>query len=84
MAVEFTEDHLVAIIETRTTVQNILKELKTGNKCMDEHEKRLNDLDAKENQRIGAEKNIIKTAAVISFIISTAISIVAVTVILWR
>jgi CHASE3 domain sensor protein len=84
MAVEFTEDHLTAIIETRKDVQNILKELKSGNKCMDDHEARLNNLDAKENQRIGAERNTVRTAAIVAFIISSIISTVAIAIVLVR
>lgn len=61
----------------------VLKALDEGNKCMDDHENRIKLLESDKDQRIGADKNVTRTAAIVSGIISGISALVVIIVQLW-
>ena len=64
--VDFTEEHATAIIETRKDIEFIKKYLEDGNKCMDDHEKRLRALEGAWWKIVGAAATV---AAIIPWLI---------------
>ena len=64
--VDFTEEHATAIIETRKDIEFIKKYLEDGNKCMDDHEKRIRTLESAWWKIVGAA---VAVAAIIPWLI---------------
>jgi hypothetical protein len=72
------------LIRLDVKMDGVIQELKNGNKCMDDHEKKLDVLFKDKDERVGAEKNVIKIAGLVAFIISTVMGAVAVLFIYWH
>ncbi len=72
------------VIETRAEVRMLSGQINQFMTAMARQEERIEVLEAERHQRIGAEKNATRTAAIVAGIISTGGVVVGLILALWR
>lgn len=66
------------VIETRADVKHLLEGMKENQRCMGNHEDRINRLEAFEDRRVGEAKATVRNAGLIAGIIATVGTLVSI------